>query len=254
MSTITKIRTLIGFCVAGTVAIFFVPPIAQDPNYHQFADQNTLLSIPNALNVLSNVFFAAVGVVGLLRIIRPNSLALIAALKPAYTLFFAALILVAFGSGYYHWSPDNQTLVWDRLPMTVAFMSLFPVLLAERVCATFARKLFPILVLTGIASIIYWHLSEQVGHGDLRPYALVQFMPMLLIPIILLLFPSRYNRSSDLWWFLLWYLLAKIFEAMDSLIFEWLVVVSGHSLKHIAASIGCLVYLQHLYRRKAVLR
>ncbi len=252
LSTITKIQILSAVCLLGIIGIFFAPPIAQNPAYHQFADQSTLASIPNAMNVLSNIFFAWVGLAGLLLLTKQHSLTLVESLKYAYALFFAGLILVAFGSGYYHWIPDNQTLVWDRLPMTIAFMSFFPALLAERVSPSISAKLFPVLVVAGVASIVYWSLSEQAGHGDLRPYALVQFLPMLLTPLILLLFDSRYDRSSDLWWVLFWYLVAKIFEATDQLIYDWLIVVSGHSLKHIAASIGCFIYLRHLHRRQLV--
>ena len=39
--------------------------------------------------------------------------------------------LVAVGSSYYHWRPNNARLVWDRLPMTVGFMSLIAVVLSE---------------------------------------------------------------------------------------------------------------------------
>ena len=252
LSTINKIRILTGICLLGVISIFFLPPIAQNPAYHQFADQNTLAAIPNALNVLSNIFFAWVGLAGLLLMAKQNSLVLVSSLKSAYALFFAGLILVAFGSGYYHWNPDNQTLVWDRLPMTIAFMSFFSALLAERLSPSIAAKLFPALVIAGVATIVYWNFSEQAGQGDLRPYALVQFLPILLTPLILVLFDSRYDRSSDLWWFLFWYLVAKIFEAMDQFIYDWLIVVSGHSLKHIAASIGCFIYLRHLHHRQVV--
>ena len=231
--------------VAVTVAIL-APRIPQDPLYHQFADQNIYLSIPNTLNVLTNLFFAWIGIEGLYRLLRQKSLRIIHMLYPAYLGFFGALVLVALGSGYYHWIPDNQTLVWDRLPMTIAFTSFFAILLAERISIPLARTLFPVLIVAGIGSIIYWHLSEQQGQGDLRPYALVQFLPMLLCPLILLLFSSRYTRSIDIWWFLAWYLVAKICEAFDAELLNWLGVISGHSLKHIAASIGCLVFLRHL--------
>ncbi len=115
-----------------------------------------------------------------------------------------------------------------------------------------ARTLFPVLIVAGISSIIYWYLSEQQGQGDLRPYALIQFLPALLCPLILLLFKSRYTRGNDIWWFLAWYLLAKICEALDAELLNWLGVLSGHSLKHIAASIGCLVFLRHLRLRRVI--
>ena len=234
------------------VAAMLAPRIAQDPLYHQFADQKAFLSIPNTLNVLTNLLFAWIGVEGLYRLLRQESLPVVKEVYPAYLGFFAALILVAAGSGYYHWMPDNQTLVWDRLPMTIAFMSFFTIMLAERISVPLARTLFPVLIGVGLASILYWYLSERSGQGDLRPYALIQFLPMLLIPLILLLFASKYTRSSDIWWFLAWYLIAKVCEALDTELLNWLKLISGHSLKHIAASIGCLVFLRHLrFRRSA---
>lgn len=246
MDVTIKYRFLIGVSVIAVMAAILAPRIAQDLLYHQFADQNTYLSIPNTLNVLSNLFFGWVGIEGLYRLLRQESLRIVKEVYPAYLGFFGALILVAAGSGYYHWLPDNQTLIWDRLPMTIAFMSFFTILLAERISVSWARMLFPLLILAGITSIIYWYLSEQNGQGDLRPYALIQFLPMLLSPLILLLFSSRYTRSYDLWWFLAWYLIAKICEYFDAELLNLLTVLSGHSLKHIAASIGCLAFLRHL--------
>jgi hypothetical protein len=251
MEASTKYRTLVGISVAAVVVAILAPRIPQDPLYHQFADQNAYLSIPNTLNVLTNLLFAWVGIEGLYRLLRQKSLLIVNNLYSAYLGFFAALILIAAGSACYHWSPDNRTLFWDRLPMTIAFMSFFSILLAERISVSLARILFPLLIIAGISSIFYWQFSEQQGHGDLRPYALIQFLPMLLSPVILLLFRSRYTRGIDIWWFLAWYLLAKICETFDAELFDWSGAVSGHSLKHIAASIGCLVLLRHLRFRRA---
>jgi hypothetical protein len=250
MSLAARHRLLIAFVVIGVAAIFFVPRIAQDPGYHQFADMLTLLSIPNALNVLTNLFFAWVGIEGLYRLVRLDNLTIEEQIRPVYLIFFISLILVALGSGYYHLSPDNLSLVWDRLPMTIAFMSFFTILCAERLSLGLARKIFPLLLAVGIASVVYWHFSEQAGRGDLRPYVLVQFLPILLTPLILLLFPSRFDRSSDIWWFLAWYAASKLFEWLDTEIYELLIVISGHSLKHVAAAIGCLVFLRHFRLRK----
>ena len=167
-----------------------------------------------------------------------------------YTTLVCAL--VAAGSAFYHWSPDNETLVWDRLPMTIAFMSFFTILIAERISLRVAMRLFPVLLIAGLASIVYWHFSEQVGQGDLRPYILVQFLPIVLIPLILLLFPAGYDRTSAIWWVLFWYLMAKLLEWLDAEIYDILILVSGHSLKHVAAAIGCLVFLRHLRLRQPI--
>ena len=253
MSQSARHRLLIVLSIAAVVAIFLLPRIPQDPAYHAFADALTLLSIPNALNVLSNLFFAWVGVEGCYRLVKLDNLAIEAQIRQVYVIFFASLVLVALGSGYYHLTPDNQSLVWDRLPMTIAFMSFFTILCAERLSLNLAKKMYPLLLIAGIASVAYWHFSEAVGRGDLRPYALLQFLPILLIPLILLLFPSRHDRSADIWWFLAWYLAAKLFEMLDAEIYQLLAVISGHSLKHLAAAMGCLVFLRHLRLRRPVL-
>ena len=254
MSIIIKHRILLAISLVGIIGIFFAPRIGQDPAYHMFADMRTLLGIPNALDVLSNFLFAWVGIEGLYRILRQKSLRIIDEIRMMYLVFFIGLTLVAFGSSYYHWEPNNATLVWDRLPMTIAFMSFFSLFCGERISIGLAKKLFPVLLVAGVISIVYWHYSEQAGQGDLRPYALVQFLPIVLVPLILLMIPSRYDRTRDLWWFLLWYLIAKLLEWLDAEIYDLLVVVSGHSLKHIAAAIGCLVFLRHLRLREELAR
>ena len=133
MEVTTKYRILAGISIIAVVAAILAPRIPQDPLYHQFADQNAYLSIPNTLNVLTNLFFAWIGIEGLYRLLQQKSLRIVAALYPAYLGFFGALVLIAAGSGYYHWLPETRTLAWDRLPMTIAFTSFFSILLAERI-------------------------------------------------------------------------------------------------------------------------
>ncbi|HJQ62400.1 MAG TPA: hypothetical protein VJ834_06030, partial [Burkholderiales bacterium] len=96
-------------------------PIAQDPAYHDFADRRAALGVPNFLNVASNVAFFAVGVAGM----ALCSFRQVHGAQASWTVLFLGAALVAVGSGYYHWAPDNASLVWDRLPMTVGFMGLF---------------------------------------------------------------------------------------------------------------------------------
>jgi hypothetical protein len=241
---------LIGTISIATIS--FIDPIPQDQQYHQFADQRSYLSIPNTLDVVSNLLFTVAGLAGLYLLWVRRSLVIVDSLFPAYFTFFAALIAIAPGSAWYHWMPDNQSLVWDRLPMTLAFMSFFTIILGERLSSRFAKLMFLPLLIAGLLSILYWSFSELAGSGDLRPYALVQFLPMLIIPLILLMFSSKYTRDRDIWIFLACYLAAKLLEIFDDQIFQSLGFISGHSLKHIAASIGCLVYLRYLHSRTAI--
>ena len=236
--------------IAGIIGMLMAEPIAQDSGYHQFADQRTILGVPNFWNVVSNLPFLIVGLMGLFSLFRSGRVQFIVELKPAYVLFFAGVVLVNFGSGYYHLWPGNETLVWDRLPMTFAFMALFAVIIAEFTSLKAGRLALSPLVIFGVFSVFYWHFTETVGRGDLRLYALVQFLPMLLIPLLLLLFKPRFTLTSGYWALLLAYVLAKVFEYYDESLLESLGFISGHSLKHIVAALGVFILLRAYTNRE----
>ncbi len=226
-------------------------PIPQDLAYHDFSDSADWLKIPNILNVLSNLPFLIVGILGLYKLSQLNSLNIVKDNKFSYVALFIGTTLVAFGSGYYHLWPNNQTLVWDRLPMTIAFMSLFSIVISEFISINLGKKLLVPLLILGLLSVLYWHITEANGHGDLRFYAIVQFFPLLAIPIILMTFKSSFSHVSAYWWLLLAYIAAKLFEHFDAEIHNLLVIVSGHSIKHIAAAIGMYILIRSYSNRTA---
>jgi hypothetical protein len=249
-----RVWGIVGLGLVALVAVTLLPPIPQDPAYHDFADRRRLLGIPNALNVLSNVPFVLVGALGwtfLLRQGRPRADDPVTESweRSAFGILFAGIGLTGFGSAYYHLAPGNVTLFWDRLPLTIVFMSLFAVVIAERIGLAAGRRLLPLLLLVGAGSVLYWLLGELSGAGDLRPYALVQFFPLVAIPL-LLLFPPRYTRGADLVGALAWYALAKLFELLDARIFAAGGLVSGHTLKHLAAAVAMYWILRMAERRR----
>lgn len=231
------------------IVVVLVGPIAQDPTYHRFADTRSLLSVPNFWNVASNLPFLVVGLWGA-RFIGLHGHHVIGELRPAWMIFFVGVGLTAFGSGYYHWSPDNHSLAWDRLTMTVGFMSLFAAVLGEYISAPLAHKLLRPLLIMGAASVVYWLHTEALGAGDLRPYALVQFLPMVLIPLIALLFRDRSDLGPYLGWMIACYALAKMAEHYDAQILSATGLLSGHSIKHVAAALGAAGLLAGLTRRQ----
>jgi hypothetical protein len=167
-------------------------------------------------------------------------------------VFFAGVLLTGFGSSYYHLAPDNDRLVWDRLPMTVAFMGLFASMIGERVGVRAGAWLLWPLVWLGVASVFNWHTGEQRDAGDLRLYGFVQFYPLVAIPLLMYLFPARYTRSGDVLVALGWYLLAKVLEVgvIDHGIYGAGQFVSGHTLKHLAAALGTFwLFRMVRYRR-----
>ncbi len=254
MSSIAKQRLLIAIFAAVAIAILLLPRIPQDPAYHQFADRRALLGMPNAFNVLSSLIFSWVGLEGLYRLLAQRSLRIDAGTVSACVIFFAALALTGAGSAYYHWRPDNASLTLDRLPMAIALASFSVILLAERVAPEIARRALPLLLAAAIASVVYWYFSELRGAGDLRAYLLIQLLPIILLPYVLLAFESRYDRNADLWWLLALYVAARLCELLDRQIYDGLGVISGHSLKHIFAGIGSLVFLRHLRFRELARR
>jgi hypothetical protein len=231
-------RLIAGLGAAFLAGLALHGPIAQDPAYHAFADARRLLGVPNFWNVASNASFVIAGVLGLTALRRPGATGVLSGLRPAYLTFFGAAILVGLGSGYYHLTPDNRTLVLDRLPMTLGFMAFVVIVWGEHVDAGVARRLLLPLCALGVGSVLYWVASESSGYGDLRPYIAVQFLPMLLIPVILLRLPSIFPTTRPLWFVLAWYALAKTFEILDVAVYDAGHLVSGHTLKHVAAACG----------------
>src|SRR3989344_1176426 len=116
---------LITLALSAIIGIFFSPPIRQDEDYHHFSDKDTLLGIPNFLNVISNLPFLIVGTLGVLKLKHLKKF------HTQYGLFFLGICFVAGGSAYYHLNPTTETLVWDRLPMSLAFMALFSLIISE---------------------------------------------------------------------------------------------------------------------------
>jgi hypothetical protein len=248
-----KLAGLVGFTLLAITVVFFLPPIPQDPAYHDFVDQRTLYGVPNFWNVASNLPFVIAGLLGLLLLNRQQTVdGGLPELYSAYQVFFVGVLLTGFGSAWYHLSPTNETLVWDRLPMTLAFMAFFSMVIGENLSPGLGKRLLWPLLLVGVLSIVYRHITDIAGHGDLRPYGLVQFLPMVLIPVILLTFRSRLSGAAFLWAMVGSYVVSKLAEYYDAEIYAAIGSLSGHSVKHIIAAGGTLFIYYALRRRRPV--
>lgn len=233
-----------------TAAVFVRGPIPQDPCYHEFADGRTVLGVPNGLNVFSNLFLVLAGSGGLFCTLQLMKKTASRLLPIQYLLFFSGVFLSGIGSSWYHLGPSNASLIWDRLPMAIAFMALSSSVISETIDRTTGARLLAPLVVFGLFSVGYWAWTESMGRGDLRPYALVQFVPVIMIPALLILYkPSRLYASS-LWLLVLLYVAAKIFELLDRQVFVLTGMVSGHTVKHVTAALGVMVMVGMLYRRR----
>jgi hypothetical protein len=134
--------------------------------------------------------------------------------------------------------------------MAMAFMALFAIVIAEFIAKEEGKRLLYPLVILGIISVIYWAYTESLGEGDLRLYIFVQFFPMIIIPLLLFKFRSRFTLHFAYCYLLLFYLLAKIFEYYDVEIYEVLGFISGHSLKHIVSALGLYILIRSFTLRE----
>lgn len=250
----TGVWVLVGFTILVVAAAVLLPRIPQPQSYHDFADQRALLGTSNFGDVVSNLLFAVGGAWGLIFLLRKSEQERF--LDPrerwAYLLVFLGLLLTALGSSFYHLAPDNGRLVWDRLPMTLAFMGLVSAMISERLSVPAGCYLLPVLLLIGAGSVVWWWHTETAGASDLRFYAAVQVYAVLVLPILLLLSP-RYTRSSDFAVVFGFYVLAKIFETEDRQIYSLdQHTISGHTLKHLAAGAAGFWILMMLQKRRPI--
>lgn len=221
---------LLALVLAPLVALFFVygKSIPQDPGFHVFADFRTCLGLKNFGNVASNLLFLAVGGLGMAWCFGNAAMTA----RRSWLVFFLGVALVFFGSGYYHYSPNDDSLAWDRLPMTIAFMGLFAALLTEHVPGrNELAMLVPALVI-GIGSVVLWKFTN-----DLRVYLWVQATPLLVIPYLIAAYPARFTHRRYLLYGVGFYALALIAQELDYGIYNATgQAISGHSFKHLVAA------------------
>lgn len=245
---------LLATTIVSLTITFLLPPIPQWLSYHQFADVRTIWGIPNFWNVVSNLPFLLIGILGLLAIKREWQAGNFVNWQEVIPFFiiFVALILTALGSSYYHLAPDNDRLVWDRIPMALVFTVLLSLTIMERVNFKVGFWLILPLIGLGILSVWYWIWTESLARGDLRPYGFVQFYSLILILIILYLFPKSYPSNKSFLLLILFYAIARMFEFLDIQIYQLGGIVSGHTLKHLFAAMGAywlIVMVDELKKR-----
>jgi hypothetical protein len=235
--------TMILVVVGSFLLMLLQGPIRQDQEYHNFADSRAFLGIPNFGDVASNLGFLLAGVAGLILCLRKR----LGPLHLAWVVMFAGIALVGVASSYYHWTPNDQTLLWDRMTLTIGFMGLMVGLIGEYIDERFLLLLVP-AVLLGLLSVLYWG-----AYDDLRFYYWVQLIPLLMLPFVVALYTARYSHG---WLFVLaaiLYGLAKLTEHFDKEIFAATQGnISGHTLKHLIAGAACVAIFIALLKRSPI--
>jgi len=237
------------FTVLCIAAAFLLPAMRQPPAYHDFADHRAVFGIANFLDVASNVGFLLVGAAGVWVALRPRTRFEFAVERWPWVVFFSGMVLTAAGSSYYHLAPDNERLFWDRLPMTIALMSLIGAQIVDRISVRWGLALLLPMLLVGAASVFYWRATERAGVGNVVPYAVLQGYSVVILLLMTLWQPSRYTRGSDVYLVFAAYVIAKLLELFDAQVLALGHLVSGHTLKHLAAALAGLVVCRMLMLR-----
>lgn len=231
------------------VAMLVHGVIVQPAGYHDFADHSRLAGLPHAADVLSNLGFALVGLWGWWRLAARWHHPQLRASAAGYRLFLIGLVLTAVGSAYYHLAPDDLRLVWDRLPIALACAGLIAAVRAETVARFSARIEVAVLAFCAVASVAWWHVTNGEGAGDLRPYLLLQLLPIVLIPLWQWLYGA--DRRDRLWFgaALAIYVVAKAAELNDHAFLAANGLLSGHTLKHLLATLAAWLIVACLVQR-----
>jgi hypothetical protein len=230
--------------------------IPQYDGYHAFADTRMVFSVPNAMDVLSNMAFGLTGLIGLgLALVsfgrRSRQVALLELSKLsevsgvettnrwqakdiAYLVFTLSIFVTSFGSAFYHWAPDDGRLFWDRLPIAFACASLLAAVHIEakniRQISLAIVYVFTMLLLA-LISVLWWR-----HNGDLRLYLALQLLAILLIPLWQTIYPTASQTRIIFAIAVGLYVVAKIAESLDAVILTYTGFISGHTIKHLLAS------------------
>ena len=241
----TRVDALAVVAIAAPLlAGLLFPAVPQWQSYHDFADQRTVLGLPYALNVLSNLPFLAVGALGWLHLVRSWEEPKVAL---PYALFFTGALLTAMGSAWYHLEPRDATLVWDRLPMALGFAGLAAATIADR--TPVRSTVYTVaLVGVGVGSVLNWFWG-----GNLLPYLVMQASFVATALLVTVLVPSRFTHAAWLYGGAALYGTAIVCEKFDRPIAAMLGgVLSGHTLKHLLAAAALFVIYRMLLQRTRI--
>ena len=240
----SEISFLSGLIILLILAIF-LPSIQQDQNYHNFADQRALFGVNNAFDTLSNLAFIIVGILGLFNFYNNKFIKISNSFSVILNLFFISIILTGLGSGYYHLSPNDFTLVFDRLALTLVFTFILAMLANVRISERSGFHTLAELIILAPLTVLIWNYN-----GNLTPYAVLQFGGIIIIVLTLLLTKAQ-KQSPCFASLIILYGFAKVAEFYDVEIFKLSQnLISGHTLKHLIGALAVLIFIAPLKIKK----
>ena len=236
----SEISFLTGLIILILLAIF-LPSIEQNQNYHNFADQRVLFGVNNAFDTLSNLAFIMVGALGLFNFYNNQYIKISNSFSVILNLFFISIILTGLGSSFYHLSPNDFTLVFDRLAMSLVFASILAMLAYLKISSRFGLHTLAELLILAPLTVLIWKFN-----GNLTPYVVLKFGGIILVILTLLLTKTRMQGPCFTSLIIL-YGAAKLVEFYDEKIFNLSQnLISGHTLKHLIAALAVIIFVSPL--------
>jgi hypothetical protein len=236
----SEISFLTGLIILILLAIF-LPSIEQNQNYHNFANQRVLFGVNNAFDTLSNLAFIIVGALGLVNFYNNQYVKISNSFSVILNLFFISIILIGLGSSFYHLSPNDFTLVFDRLAMSLVFASILAMLAYLKISPRFGLHTLAELLILAPLTVLIWKFN-----GNLTPYVVLQFGGIILVILTLLLTKTRMQGPCFTSLIIL-YSAAKLVEFYDEKIFNLSQnLISGHTLKHLIAALAVIIFVSPL--------
>jgi hypothetical protein len=243
---------LVAMAVAAVAGLIAWGPVLLVPAAHAYADARAWGGLPNAANVLASLPLLAAAVWGFFatRASRWSH-----EVRRPWTAFHLCAGAAATVAAVYHAAPGDASFVLAHALTAAGFVFLGQGVLAERVHPGFGstRALVGagLLVVLACAVVLAGAAS---GQGiDMRPFMLLEVLPVLLIPAGALWLPGAHTRASDWVIMLVGYGVAKAFDAADAVVLSVTGWISGHGLMHLilAAVAGWLAYCAATARPRA---
>lgn len=240
-----KAIVLLGVFLITAIVLYMVDPIAQDLAYHNFSDCRSYFGIAHFMDVVSNLPFLVIGFMGLRLSGKAYRKHTMVYFLITFVLF-SGVILTGLGSAFYHYAPNNFTLIFDRLPMTLVFTAFFATIIYDYVDRRVGALVFYGFLILGVYSVLYWYYTEIIGLGDLRLYAFVQFFPVVAVPLVLVFYQNSKLYTKQIIYVFGAYVIAKLCEHYDAQLFETLQFISGHTIKHLFSALA-VYFIYRIY-------
>lgn len=230
----------------GLILLVSTPRIPHSPTHHIFADMRNILGVPNTLNVLTMYPYLLIGVPGFVFCLSGSCFGI--SLKGevcGWVLFYTGIATAAFGSAYYHLKPDDDRVIWDRLPLMISTVSLLSNLVIERV-----DERVGISCLISLLMLVFVSAAFERTFDDLRLFIIFHFIPCFAIPILVFSFPPKYTHSVYWFWATGFYFLSRFNSLADKKLYSIdRYIISGHSLEHLCLAMVPLILAVMLWLR-----